>query len=80
LFEDVADVDAAGYELRPLLRHRPQKSFPSFVNECHIVKVDDAARLVLSPPHLNEAALQYPPPLGRRLVDGDFQHVALRAL
>jgi hypothetical protein len=76
LLEYMPDIDTVGYELRALLGHGAQESFPFFVDERHIVKVYHTGGLVLAPPpalpalsqfvdpNCDEAALQNPPPLG----------------
>ena len=83
LIENVLDVHTGGDELRAFLRHSPQESFPAFVDERHITKVDNArssavvaVRLFpacsqLADPRPDQPALQNPPLFRRRLIDGD---------
>jgi hypothetical protein len=49
LFKHVLDVDPIGDELHASLGHSPQESFPVFVDERHIAKVDNAGSLVVAP-------------------------------
>src|SRR6266481_1931547 len=81
-------VHAIGYELRAFFRHSPQQSFPAFVDERDIVKVDNAGPLVsaapsspgcsqLADPGSDQAPLHDPPSFCWRLRDGDLQHICL---
>src|SRR5271163_4660341 len=49
LVEHMPNIDTVCYELRTLLGHRAQESFPFFVDERHIVEIDDTAEFVLAP-------------------------------
>jgi hypothetical protein len=48
LLKHMLDVNPVGNELRASLGHSPQESFPVFVDERHITKVDNAGSLVVA--------------------------------
>jgi hypothetical protein len=87
LCEDVPDVEPVGDELRALRGHNPQESFPAFVDERDITKVDNACSSAavtvrcfptcsqLTDPRPDQLALQNPSLFGWRFIDSDAHHV-----
>src|SRR5258707_11545375 len=86
LYEQAPDVEPVGGELHGLLGHSPQESFPAFVDERPISKVDNACSSAavtvrcfptcsqLKDPRPDQLALQNPSLFGWRLIDSDAHH------
>jgi len=86
LYEQAPDVEPVDDELHALLGHGPQESFPAFVDERQITKVNNACSSAtvtvrcfptcsqLKDPWPDQLALQNPPLFGWRLVDSDARH------